>query len=156
MLSIKITLPPHWSPKCLPDKKYFFRFEVLTSVTMTSIIFWDVTPNIVVQFYWRFGETYRLHLQCLRASQWSNHEESSGKQSRLASCFFLLPWLTSSSALKMRAVRSSEIVTNFYGTTQHRIPEDGILLYDHVCNVTRHIYGHWYIWYSCVPGLLSS
>jgi hypothetical protein len=58
----------------------------------------------------------------------------------------LFPWLTSSSALKMRPVRSSEMVMNFYGTTQQHIPEEGILLYDHVCKVLRHIYGHWYIW----------
>jgi hypothetical protein len=47
------------------------RFEVLTSVTMKSNIFWDVTQCILVQAYWRFGVTYLLGRAITQAiSRW--------------------------------------------------------------------------------------
>jgi hypothetical protein len=35
----------------------------LTAVTMRSVVFWDLTSPSCVEVYWRFGETYCLHLQ---------------------------------------------------------------------------------------------
>jgi hypothetical protein len=48
-------------------KVKFLRFEVLTEVTMKSIIFWDITPCNPLKVNWRFGGT-RLHLQGLAAT----------------------------------------------------------------------------------------
>jgi hypothetical protein len=45
-------------------KTYIFhvRFEVLTAVKMSMLVFWVVTPCGLVRRYQRFGETYCLQL----------------------------------------------------------------------------------------------
>jgi hypothetical protein len=41
----------------------YIGFEVFTVVVMNSTIFWDITPCSLLSVNWRFGGTYRLHLQ---------------------------------------------------------------------------------------------
>jgi hypothetical protein len=47
-------------------------FEILTAVTVTSIVFWDVTPCSIVEVYWCFGGALCLHLQGRRVKQADN------------------------------------------------------------------------------------
>jgi hypothetical protein len=54
-------------------------FEVLTTVTIKSTVFWDVMPCCLVEFQQRFGKTYCLRLQ--------------GRTGFAAYCF-LVAWLT--------------------------------------------------------------
>jgi hypothetical protein len=46
--------------------------EVPTAVTISSTVFWDVTPCSQVEVHGRFGRTYFLHLQGRRISRLSN------------------------------------------------------------------------------------
>jgi hypothetical protein len=48
-----------WKPKVY----YHIRFEVLTAVKMSILVFWDVTPRRLVGGYHRFGGTNCLHVQ---------------------------------------------------------------------------------------------
>jgi hypothetical protein len=51
-----------WGSHGSKHKQYYIRFEVFKAVTMKNAIFWDVAPcSSCVN--WRFGGTYRLHLQ---------------------------------------------------------------------------------------------
>jgi hypothetical protein len=50
------------------------RSEVLAAVAMKSTAFWDVTP-CSSESAWRFGGTYRLHLQDRRVNQGGNQEK---------------------------------------------------------------------------------
>jgi hypothetical protein len=43
--------------------QYSIRFEVLTAVKMSILVFWLATPSELVGRYQRFGEIYCLHLQ---------------------------------------------------------------------------------------------
>jgi hypothetical protein len=54
----------------------FIGFEALTAVAMKSTIFWDITPCSSLSVNWRFGWTYRLHLQGQKISQAWNQRES--------------------------------------------------------------------------------
>jgi hypothetical protein len=91
-------------------RKKFVGFEVFTAVVMKSIIFWDMTPCSQLSCTWRFGGTYRLHLQ----GRW------------LATCL-LDGLLNYSSTLKMEAIRSSEASGATQRTTRRHIPEDDTL-----------------------------
>jgi hypothetical protein len=52
------------------------RFEVLTAVTMTNAVFWDVAP---CRYFvnWRFGGLYRLHLRGIKNSRAIRSSETS-------------------------------------------------------------------------------
>jgi hypothetical protein len=54
-------------------------FEVLTAVVMKSSIFWDIMQCSSLKVNWRFGRTYRLHLQGRRRIQARNYREESIK-----------------------------------------------------------------------------
>jgi hypothetical protein len=53
---------------------YLVGFEVFTAVVMKSIIFWDMTPCILLSCNRRFGGTYRLHLQGRRNNVSKNQQ----------------------------------------------------------------------------------
>jgi hypothetical protein len=51
------------------------RGEVLSVVTVKSIIFWYVTPCSPVEVHRRFGGPYYVHLQNRRVNQARNHQQ---------------------------------------------------------------------------------
>jgi hypothetical protein len=65
-------------------------FEVLAAVVMNSTIFWDITPCSPLKFNRRFGETYRLHLQCRKMSRARNQRESRWQAENSAGFFLSL------------------------------------------------------------------
>jgi hypothetical protein len=81
----------------------FVRSEALTAVVMKSIIFWDITPCSPVRVNWRFGGTYRLHLQGRRISR-------------------------ASRALLVTCVHAALLPVDFQRTTRLYIPENGTLI----------------------------
>jgi hypothetical protein len=54
--------------------------EVLTAVTIKSMVFWVTKPCTLVQIQWRFGGTHHLHLQGQRISQ-ARHQQEAGNGS---------------------------------------------------------------------------
>jgi hypothetical protein len=119
-----------------------FIYEARMKFIMKNIVFWDVAPHGSC-LNWRFGGTYRLHLQ---GRWWS--EESAVTCLTVISCFFTCPedggdmfragggqrslqspaYLWShvfSPALKMEAIRSSEVSVQTRATWCY-IPEDDI------------------------------
>jgi hypothetical protein len=95
-----------------------------------NAMFWDITPCSPLKVNWRFGGTYRLHLQGRRISRARNQRESR--------CLSLPPALTPfscsaySSTLKTEAIYSSETSLDIQRTTRRYIPEDSTLRY-HRC-----------------------
>jgi hypothetical protein len=84
--------PPFWlSPSC----SVFVGFEVLTTVVMKGINFWDITPCSPLSVNRRFGGIYRLHLQG-RRNNFSKRPASKQVASRMPpACLlklFLRPW----------------------------------------------------------------
>jgi hypothetical protein len=66
------------SPKCFAVlwlTRYSVGFEVLTGVAMKSPTFWGITPCSRLKVNWRFGGTYRRHLQRRRISRARNQHE---------------------------------------------------------------------------------
>jgi hypothetical protein len=55
-----------------------FQSEILTAITMRSIIFWAGTPCSSVQVYRRFGEMCFLHFQGSKLNQASNERKAVG------------------------------------------------------------------------------
>jgi hypothetical protein len=90
----------------------YVRFEVFTAVTMKNAVFWDVAlcRSCVNR---HFGGMYRLHLpgRKIRDLQPPAHAGSS---------------LADFSTRKMETIRFSETSVHTR-STQHHIPEDGIL-----------------------------
>jgi hypothetical protein len=102
----------------IATKKYNFRFEILTAVTMKSTIFWNVTPS-------RPPELSNI-LEGLIALIF--RDEKLAKQTI---------GKTAASTLKMETVLSSEILMNFYRT--HGVTSQRILLFK--VNVAAQYYG---------------
>jgi hypothetical protein len=98
-------------------------------IFMKSSIFWDITPCSQLKVNRRFGETWRLHLQCQRIRRKRNQRENLfclPPEFRLVSCSDY------SSTLKMEAVCSSETSVDFQRTTRRYIPQDRTL-HNHRC-----------------------
>jgi hypothetical protein len=83
-------------------------------VDIKSFIFWDITPCSPFKANWRFGGTFRLHLQSRTVSQARNQRESRWQ------------------ADEMEATCSTETSVDFQRTTRRYIPEDRTLRY-HRC-----------------------
>jgi hypothetical protein len=64
---------------------------------LRSFVFWDITPYSQLKVNRRYGETFRLHLQCWRLDQERN---------------------------QMKVLASSETCVDFQVTTRRYIPED--------------------------------
>jgi hypothetical protein len=62
-------------------------FEDLTAVVMKSTIFWDITPCSPLSVNWRFGGTYRLHLQGRR----NKYSKKRAKKILLTTCLLFKP-----------------------------------------------------------------
>jgi hypothetical protein len=92
----------------LMTMNFHVKFEVITSVIMKNMVFWDMMPHILLEVYQCFGGTYCLHLQY------------SGKQSKACWLLVCLPY---SCTWNMATVCSSEMSVNFYHATQHHIPD---------------------------------
>jgi hypothetical protein len=88
--------------------------EVITTVPMKSIIFWDITPRNPLEARWRFGKTYWCHLLYRRVRK---------------DCSVLVSCLVYSCTLKLDEVRFSEGSMNFNQTIRCYIPEDSIFQY---------------------------
>jgi hypothetical protein len=81
------------------------------------VIFWDITPCIMLKVNRRFVGTYRLHLQGRRISRARYREKHTANRS---------------STLKMEATCSAETSIDCQRTTRRYIPEDGALLNIHM------------------------
>jgi hypothetical protein len=77
-------------------------------------IFWNITPSSSLKVSWRFGVTFRLHLQGRRTSSACHLHHD---------CFLL----GLSSTLKMEATRPSEMSVDFHRTTRRYITEHRII-----------------------------
>lgn len=65
------------------------RFEVLTAVTLKSIVICDVMPYLLVDMYQRFRRTFCLHLHSRRVS---HHEEDGTKREDQYRGFLILEY----------------------------------------------------------------
>jgi hypothetical protein len=129
-------------------------------IIMKSSVFWDITTCAKLKFSRRLGGTCSLHLQEQRMSQSRNQCEAGSRQSLwtphilhtssflawgdyssigttirealLATCFTLVPYLASSSTLKMEVTCSSETSVDFHRTTRLYTPGD-TTLHNHRC-----------------------
>jgi hypothetical protein len=77
----------------------YFRFCAIKTTLERNVIFWIVTLGSSEEVHWRFGGTYRLHLQGRRVSQTRNQQEAGDKQTRC---------LDNSSIMMMVTICSSE------------------------------------------------
>jgi hypothetical protein len=61
---------------------FLVRFEVFTAVTMKNAVFWNVEPYRSC-LKWRFGGTYRLHLQGRKIRDWGTSVSSLAQWPRI-------------------------------------------------------------------------
>jgi hypothetical protein len=97
-----------------------FTKYTLTKLHMKCTIFWDITSCSPLKVNWRFGGTYRLHLQGGSKSRTRNRRKC---PLCLPPAFTLVSCWAYSANLKMEAICSSETSVYFQKTTQRFVPE---------------------------------
>jgi hypothetical protein len=125
------------------NKLSFVGFEVLTAVVMKSTIFWDMTSCRPLKVNWRFGGTYRLHLE-------------SGISRVGSPPAFPLVFCSAYSPLKMEAICSSATSVDFQRARRRYIPEDRVL--HTLCYRFRGFRGNDFSRYcllGCLPALIT-
>jgi hypothetical protein len=125
-------------------RKLTVRFEVLTAVVMSSSIFWDITPYSPLNVNWRFGRTFRLHLQNRKIKLARNQCESRWQALAPAFTFDLARLIFRSWRWKRNVPPKRQLTINgLHGVISQKIV---LLVEPYLCSrICFHIYGRRFV-----------
>jgi hypothetical protein len=129
---------PHMPESVLPVRAVISVFILLAlrdKFMQSSSVFWDITPCSPLKVIWRFGGTYRRHIQDRRISHTRNQHEAGGNL-----CSFPLKLqLTFNGLHGIMSQKIELFITTAVRTsdpTRHYVPEDRTL-HNHSCENLR-------------------